>query len=135
MPGETDLTRLLRTMQPELQPGNYVFCTVASLDGLVVADVVGLFREREGLTVILPQATADRLQLPYSFVAAWLTLMVHSSLEAVGLTAAVARVLAQAGVSCNVVAAYYHDHIFVAATDAHKALNLLRQLAATGEAE
>ncbi|GGG58984.1 ACT domain-containing protein [Hymenobacter glacieicola] len=135
MPGETNLTRLLRTMQPELQPGTYVFCTVTSLDGLEVADIVGLFREQEGLTVILPQATADRLALPYTFVAAWLTLTVHSALEAVGLTAAFARVLAEAGVSCNVVAAYYHDHIFVAAADADKALRLLQQLAATGAAE
>ncbi|MCB2408435.1 ACT domain-containing protein [Hymenobacter lucidus] len=131
MNGETNLGDLLRTMRPARQPGTYVFCSVASLEGFDVADTVGLFREAEGITVILPQATADRLQLPYSYVAAWLTLTVHSSLAAVGLTAAVAQALANASISCNVVAAYYHDHIFVAATDADAALRVLQQVAAT----
>ncbi|WP_139924126.1 ACT domain-containing protein [Hymenobacter sp. DG01] len=128
MPGETDLTQLLRTMKPELQPGAYVFCTVASPEALLLAEAIGTFREREGHTVILPQATADRLGLPYTFVAAWIALTVHSALEAVGLTAAFAQALAQGGISCNVVAAYYHDHIFVAATDAEKAMRLLQEL-------
>lgn len=127
--GETNLPQLLRTLQPALQPGTYVFCTVESLNGLTPNDIVCLFREQEGLTVILPQATADRLQLPYSFVAAWITLTVHSSLEAVGLTAAVAQALARAHVSCNVVAAYYHNHLFVPAADAANALRILQQLA------
>ncbi|TGD82924.1 ACT domain-containing protein [Hymenobacter wooponensis] len=131
--GETNLSQLIRTMRPELQPGTYVYCTVASLTGLDLGECLGMFREREGITLILPQATADRLHLPYSFRAAWITLTVHSALEAVGLTAAFAQVLGQANVSCNVIAAYYHDHIFVAAEDAKKALGLLQQLAATGQ--
>jgi len=130
MSGETNLDQLLRTMAPVRQPGAYVFCTVASLHGLDVSESIGQFREPEGITLILPQGTADRLQLPYAYEAAWLTLTVHSSLEAVGLTAAVAQALAAAQVSCNVVAAYYHDHIFVATRDAEKALEVLRQLAA-----
>ncbi|TGE08010.1 ACT domain-containing protein [Hymenobacter fodinae] len=130
--GATNLAQLLRTMQPELQPGIYVYCTVPSLSGLELTECLGMFREREGITLILPQATADRLQLPYSFRAAWITLTVHSALEAVGLTAAFAQVLARANVSCNVVAAYYHDHVFVAAGDAQKALGLLQHLAETG---
>jgi hypothetical protein len=130
--GETNLSLLLRTMKPELQPGTYVYCTVASLAGLDLEECLGMFREREGITLILPQATADQLHLPYSFRAAWITLTVHSALEAVGLTAAFAQVLAQGNVSCNVVAAYYHDHIFVATEDAEKALGLLQQLAKTG---
>lgn len=128
MNGETNLELLLRTMRPARQPGTYVFCTVASLDDFDVSDSIGLFREAEGITVILPQATADQLQLAYSYVAAWLTLTVHSSLAAVGLTAAVAQALANASISCNVVAAYYHDHIFVAAHEADAALDVLRQL-------
>lgn len=130
--GQTNLAQLLRTMQPELQPGTYVYCTVASLSGLDLTECLGMFREKEGVTLILPQATADRLQLAYTFRAAWIMLTVHSALEAVGLTAAFAQVLAQANVSCNVVAAYYHDHIFVAEEDAHKALGLLQQLSETG---
>ncbi|SNR70912.1 ACT domain-containing protein [Hymenobacter mucosus] len=128
MPGETDLAHLLRTMKPERQAGTYVFCTVASLEGLALTDCLGTFREREGFTLILPQPTADRLHLPYSYVAAWITLTVHSALEAVGLTAAVAQGLARGGVSCNVVAAYYHDHLFVPAHAADTALHLLQHL-------
>jgi hypothetical protein len=131
MSGETDLAKMLRTLAPVRQPGSYVFCTVASLHGLDVSESIGQFREPEGITLILPQATADRLQLPYSYEAAWLTLTVHSALEAVGLTAAVAQALTAAQVSCNVVAAYYHDHIFVATRDADKALQALQKLAAT----
>jgi hypothetical protein len=130
MSGETDLAKMLRTLTPVRQPGTYVFCTVASLHGLDVSESVGQFREPEGITLILPRATADRLQLPYSYEAAWLMLMVHSSLEAVGLTAAFAQALATAQISCNVVAGYYHDHLFVATRDADKALETLRRLAA-----
>jgi hypothetical protein len=130
MSGETDLAKLLRTLTPVRQPGTYVFCTVASLHGLDVSESIGQFREPEGITLILPQATADRIQLPYTYKAAWLMLTVHSSLEAVGLTAAFAQALAAAQVSCNVVAAYYHDHIFVATRDADKAMEVLQHLAA-----
>jgi len=122
--------KLLRTLAPVQQPGSYVFCAVASLHGLDVRESIGQFREPEGFTLILPQATADRLQLPYSYEAAWITLSVHSSLEAVGLTAAVAQALAAVQVSCNVVAAYYHDHIFVATRDADNAMQALRDLTA-----
>ena len=130
MSGETDLANMLRTLTPVRQPGTYVFCTVASLHGLELSECIGQFREPEGITLILPQATADRLQLPYSYEAAWLILTVHSSLEAVGLTAAFAQALATAQISCNVVAGYYHDHLFVATRDADKALETLRRLAA-----
>ncbi len=66
---------------------------------------------------------------PYQYVAAWITLNVHSSLEAVGLTAAFAKALGDAGISCNVVAAYYHDHIFVDVKDAEKAMDVLQRMA------
>ncbi|SNC67508.1 hypothetical protein SAMN06265337_1975 [Hymenobacter gelipurpurascens] len=131
--GEANLAKLLRTMRPELQPGTYVYCTVASLSGLDLEECLGIFREKEGITLILPQITADRLHLAYTFRAAWITLTVHSALEAVGLMAAFAQVLGSAGISCNVVAAFYHDHIFVAVHDAEKAMRLLQQLADTGE--
>jgi hypothetical protein len=130
MSGETNLAKMLRTLAPVRQPGSYVFCTVASLHDLDVSESIGQFREPEGITLILPQATADRLQLPYTYEAAWIMLTVHSSLEAVGLTAAFAQALTAAQVSCNVVAAYYHDHIFVATCDADKAMDVLQRLAA-----
>ena len=71
-------------------------------------------REAEGYTVVLNRQVADSLALDYNFVASWITLTVHSALDAVGLTAAFSNALAQNGISCNVVAGYYHDHIFVA---------------------
>jgi hypothetical protein len=130
MSGETSLEKLLSSMSPRLNPGEFVFCTVE--DGLQIpaAGMLGSFREQEGLTVILERTRADALGLSYSYCAAWITLEVHSALEAVGLTAAFAGALGKAGISCNVVAAYYHDHIFVALQDAERAMQVLRELAA-----
>jgi len=105
------------------------FCTVENPDGIDQAEIIGSFREEEGLTLILDKMTADKLNLAYSYIAAWITLTVNSSLEAVGLTAAFASALGQHGISCNVIAAYYHDHIFVAKKDAEKAMQVLRELA------
>lgn len=84
-----------------------------------------MFREDEGLTLILRKEITDRLKLLYSFVASRIALSVHSSLEAVGLTAAFSKALSENNISCNVVAAYYHDHIFVNKKDTQKALNIL----------
>jgi hypothetical protein len=128
--GETNLSILLRTMQPTQEAGTYVFCPVGLSFAIPWPEVVGFFREAEGVTLILRQEVADQLGLPYEFVAAWLMLTVHSALAAVGLTAAVAQALAAENISCNVVAAYYHDHLFVAQADADRALAALRQLAA-----
>jgi hypothetical protein len=69
----------------------------------------------------------------FDYVAAWITLNVHSALEAVGLTAAFATALGQAGISCNVIAGYYHDHLFVGQADAERAMHVLRDLAANAE--
>ena len=129
MNGETNLSKLLQSMQPNLHEGAYVFCSVPSLAGLDTAQLAGMFREDEGLTVIIEKTLADKLQLPYSFVAAWITLTVHSSLEAVGLTATFSSALAAAGISCNVVAAFYHDHIFVHRKDANRAMDVLSRFA------
>lgn len=87
-----------------------------------------VFREREGMSAILQQEAAERAQLAFDGSFCQITLQVHSSLEAVGLTAAVAGELAEAGISANVVAALRHDHIFVAQEDAERALRLLRGL-------
>jgi hypothetical protein len=129
MIGETNLATLLRTLKPVLQQGTYVFCSLPEPVALPAPELLGSFREAEGVTVILRQEAADRLGLPYPFVAAWLTLQVHSSLAAVGLTAAVAQALAAQRISCNVVAAYHHDHLFVDHADAARALAVLEELA------
>ncbi len=77
----------------------------------------------------MDQDQADRFGLPYEFIAAMITLRVHSSLDAVGLTAAVAEQLATGGISCNVVAGYFHDHLFMPIHKADQAVDLLRDLA------
>jgi len=135
MTGETNLATLLATMQPVLNDGDYVFCALPGDASIDTKYMIGSFREEEGLTVILHQAYADQLQLTYSFVAAWITLTVHSSLEAVGLTAAFSKALSEAGISCNVVAAFYHDHIFVAKEEAGRAMKVLQGLTKTRQAK
>jgi len=126
MTGETDLAVLIRDMQPELNAGEYVFCTLDPDEKPADLAALASFQEKEGLTVVLPRLEADKAGLPYSFVAAWITLNVHSALEAVGLTAAVSQALALAGISCNVVAAYHHDHLFVPVSEARRALHILQ---------
>jgi len=125
MNGETDLVKLLQNMKPEHNPGEYVFCLVDSYEQAAALQPVGIFWEKEGITLILPKEQADAMSLPYSFVCVWITLTIHSSLEAVGLTASVSRALTEANISCNVVAAYHHDHIFVPIADAGRAINAL----------
>ena len=128
MTGEKDLDKLLKTMKPKHNFGDYVFCVVDNLENIDLKDVILLFKEPEGNTIIIEKDLADSLNLQYSFIAAWITLTVHSSLEAVGLTAAFSSALARAGISCNVVAGYYHDHIFVEKKDITKAMEILNKL-------
>lgn len=126
MSGILELDNLLRSMSPEIQAGEFVFCTVAGQ----YADYAHLnplasFAEREGLTLVLSLESAKQGGLAFEGQFKQITLKVHSSLQAVGLTAAVANQLSAFGISANVVAAFYHDHIFVPAdraTDAMKAL-------------
>jgi hypothetical protein len=129
MTGETNLNTLLKNMTPILHEGDYVYCTVTGDQSIDIKQVIGTFKEEEALTVILKKEAADALGLGYSYIAAWITLTIHSSLEATGLTAAFAAALAKEEISCNVVAAYYHDHIFVAKKDAERAMAALRLLA------
>jgi hypothetical protein len=131
MEGEKDLEKLLKTMKPSLNEGDYVFCTINDITTVESSDIIMLFREEEGFTIIIKKDLADSLKLEYSFVASWITLTVHSSLEAVGLTTAFSKALSQEGISCNVVAAFYHDHIFVSKNDADKAMEILNRFANT----
>jgi hypothetical protein len=127
MKGENDLNTLLRTMKPKHNIGDYVFCVVENLKGIDTDDIILFFKEQEGNTIIIKKELADNLKLDYSFISGWITLTVHSSLEAVGLTAAFSKALSEAGISCNVVAAFYHDHIFVPKEDTEKAIDVLNR--------
>jgi hypothetical protein len=87
------------------------------------------YREAEGLTLLITRRQADKHGIHYASIFKGITLTVHSGLDAVGLTAAVATTLAERGISANVIAAYYHDHIFVQHDRANDALDALNELA------
>jgi hypothetical protein len=127
MTGEKDLDKLLKTMKPTLNVGDYVFCTTKNLNEIDFTKIILFFREVEGFTIVVEKQFADKLQLNYTFIASWITLTVHSSLEAVGLTAAFSKALTNEKISCNVVAGYYHDHIFVDRKDAEVAMTVLNR--------
>jgi len=129
MAAERDLARLLAGIKPALDPCGYVFATQppgAPLPG----DVTPLmqFREDEGRTLILPRKAAEQAGLSFTFPCRRITLTVHSALDAVGFLAAVATALAKAEISCNPVAGYHHDHLFVPADCAEAAMHVLEAL-------
>lgn len=128
MSGESNLAVLLSSAEPEHNPGDYVFCSVHDLSNIDVDKVFMMIREKEAVTLVLKKETADAWSLPYSSIFAWITLTIHSSLEAVGLTAAFSTALASENISCNVVAGFYHDHIFVGVDDLERALDILSKL-------
>ena len=127
MNGETNLDTLLKTMRPKLNMGVFVFCLVKDLTLVNLNKAVLFFKEEEGYTIIVKKEVAETLKLDYTFISSWITLTVHSSLEAVGLTAAFSKALADNGIGCNVVAAFYHDHIFVPIHDTEKAMAVLNR--------
>lgn len=130
MIGERDLRTLLSGMRPQLNPGRYVFTTVPGEAVPTRVTPVVTVTEPEGVTLVLPEAEADEAGLTHEYTAGWITLRVHSSLDAVGLTAAVSLALADVGLSCNVVAGFHHDHLFVPYDRAAEAVDVLETLAA-----
>ncbi len=124
----TGLAELLRTMQPMLNPQTCVFAVVPNGTDTASLAPLGTFREAEGTTVIVEESTAASQGLSPLFRAAWITLTVSSDLAAVGLTAAISRALTDAGISCNVVAAAHHDHLFVPVERGREAIEVLERL-------
>lgn len=133
--GETDLATLLKGLSPVVIATDFWYCLVteAQLKMLSLDDIYGLFREAEGITVILNEPATgpagltekvSKMEGPFAAI----TCQVHSSLAAVGLTATIAKALTQHDISANVVAGFYHDHIFVATEHADKACRVMQQL-------
>lgn len=119
---------MVAQMAPRLDPVHYCFVVVTPSTALqALGAAIGTFREDEGVTAIVPEPLARELGVEGPAFAR-ITLMVHSSLEGFGLTAAVAGTLAEHGIACNMVAAYHHDHAFVPAADGERALALLQAL-------
>ena len=127
---ETDLSTLLAGLRPRLQATEYVFCSVPkdNEQACWAEQPLATFREEEGLSVVLAKSTADQLGFPYDSVHRCISLRVFSSLEAVGLTAAVSTRLAEVGISANVIAATHHDHVLVPTSEAERALQVLHSL-------
>ena len=131
MQGQTNLSVLIKNMQPILNDRLYVFCLMPPQTVLDFNRIVFFFREQEGVSIVVEKAYADAQGFEYTSVFAWITLHIHSALEAIGLTAAFSNALADNDISCNVVAGYYHDHIFVQHELAQEAIQVLQELAAS----
>jgi hypothetical protein len=127
MTGEKDLTKLLASLSPHLMDDDFVFCTVrdATYGDFAELSPLASFQEDEGLSLLLTRESADRAGFRYESIFKCITLKVHSSPEAVGLTAAVSCQLAERGISANIAAACHHDHVLVPAEKADDALSAL----------
>jgi len=124
-----ELDELLAALAPSLEPGQYVFCTLpATSKPPAGVEPLATIREPEGLSLVLPAEAGSDAGLACDGPFRLISLRVNSSLNAVGLTAAVAATLAAAGISANVVAGYHHDHLFVPADRAEDAVKALRAL-------
>jgi hypothetical protein len=125
--GETELSRLLTDLAPRLLPERYVFYSLphgSYGDGADLAPLAS-FQEEEGLTLVVPERHAQEARIAYTSIFRCITLTVHSSLTGIGLTAAVSTELARCGISVNVIAAMYHDHLLVPADQAGRAMAAL----------
>ncbi|HVJ43422.1 MAG TPA: ACT domain-containing protein [Dongiaceae bacterium] len=128
--GETNLAALLRGMRPVLRDGIYVFVTLPPGSDRLRIEPLMSFREEEGLTLIITEEEATAFGLDPVFRSRLITLDVHSSLDAVGFLAVITSHLATAGMGCNPVSAFYHDHLFVPVDRAEEAMEILESLAA-----
>lgn len=124
----TDLVEMLRSLDVEVRPEPYVFATMDAAAAAKVQGAEATIVEAEGVTVVLSVTRAKEHGFAVAPTFAWLTLTIRSSLEAVGLTAAFSRALAEAGISCNVLAGYHHDHLLVAYGQRVAAVGVLRGL-------
>lgn len=130
--GLTNLNELLAALEPLLDTEEFVFCSMSFAEVANHADLrpFATIAEHEGLTLVVRRSGADSHKLKYASTFRRITLQVHSSLDSVGLTAAVSTELAQIGISANMIAGYFHDHVFVAADRADDAIDCLKQLSA-----
>lgn len=131
MTGITEIGVLLKEMKPVLDQTEYVFATktcFALTDEVISLNPIATFLESEGMTVVVSRAEAEKNQLSCDAIFRRITLEVHSSLEAVGLTAAIATALAARDIPANVMSGYFHDHVFVPREKAELALVTLEDL-------
>lgn len=131
MSGIVDIKVLLKDMKPVLDNTDYVFCTKNCFElneKIIKLNPIGAFLESEGMTIIISKEKADENNLSYESIFNKITLEIHSSLDAVGLTAVFSKTLTSYGISANVIAGFYHDHIFVPKEKAELAVKALEEL-------
>lgn len=124
----SDLDELIRSMGPRLNDGIFVFLSVPLETDTAGLRPIATFLEDEGVSMIVEESQIEGMKFDVLFRAAWITLSVNSDLNAVGLTAAIANALADRGISCNIVAATHHDHLFVPIDAAQEAMDALVEL-------
>ncbi|MCL2331188.1 MAG: ACT domain-containing protein [Proteobacteria bacterium] len=114
-------------LKPVMQDGAYVFASIN--EKMVPYDApICIFREADSTTVIIPESVAIKLNIEYSFRAAWIVLTAETSLNDLGITAKFAKILSDNGISCNVFAPIRHDHIFVPYDKGEQAVKLLEEI-------
>jgi hypothetical protein len=124
--GETDLQSLLKQMQPVLDDEQMVFCSLPADEAeKYLTSCQGYYREQEGVSLIIDKRQADLDNLIYNSVFRRISLMVHSSLEAVGFLSRITEILAAQGISVNVVSGYFHDHLYINVKEAENAIMIL----------
>ncbi|MFT6291200.1 MAG: hypothetical protein ACJAR2_001801 [Ilumatobacter sp.] len=126
-----DLSKMLASLDVERRFGVFTYVAVEVLTSELLADAHAMVDEGTLTTLVLPVESAQRAGLPIVVELAWLSLTVQSSLEAVGLTAAFSKILGDAGISCNVLAGFHHDHILVPVERADDAIAALRPVSSS----
>ena len=124
---EKNLKILLKNMNPVLEDKEYLYLTFSEEDfkKINIQEVKFFFREKEWITVILEK---NNLYKNNDKIWSLITLQVHSSLDAIWFTAAFSEILKNNNISCNVVAGYFHDHIFVDKNDWENAVRILKNV-------
>ena len=115
-------------LKPKLNKGEYVFVLTDNIHGLNEEDILCSFKEDGKYSLILKKEFANKYGMSYDFIAAWISLELYSSLDSVGLTSMFSKALSDNNISCNVIAGYHHDHIFVNYKDKELAFDILNKL-------
>jgi len=127
----SNLQQLLKELEPQMR-GEFLICSLPPelLTAELIAGSMGVFKEKEGMTLIMPEASRGKLpqHAKASKPMVLITLNVHSDLEAVGFLAVVSKALAESSISVNTVSAYFHDHLFVPREKAEEAMKVLKVL-------
>lgn len=129
MAGLPELSEVLKIMKPKIQPGEYIFCVVSEAKFRTMnIKALCTFKEKEGISAILDRPSADGNAIQYSSVWKMISLSVNSSLESIGMLAAISTRFAKERIPLNVISAYHHDHLFVPVQFAEKAMALLKKI-------